>query len=160
MKKSLLTILGFWISTTILIGQFKKVTGTIPNTKPSPLIIDVEELKSLYKGADFSKTTTQSSNFSAINGAALDFSKFSIIQYNEENLPIAIKGKLSDKARQGKDLLTQSYAYLNAVKTQIKVQIPESEFVMTRIDTDELGGKHIRFDQQYNGIKIYGSESP
>ncbi|MBK8391478.1 MAG: hypothetical protein IPL23_20250 [Saprospiraceae bacterium] len=91
MKKSLLTILGFWISTTILIGQFKKVNGTIPDTKPSPLIIDVEELKSLYKGADFSKTTTQSSNFSAINGAALDFSKFSVIQYNEENLPIAIK---------------------------------------------------------------------
>ncbi|MBK8391691.1 MAG: PepSY domain-containing protein [Saprospiraceae bacterium] len=65
---------------------------------------------------------------------------------------------MSDKARQGKDLLTQSYAYLNAVKTQIKVQNPESEFVMTRIDTDEFGGKHIRFDQQYNGIKIYGSE--
>ncbi len=158
MKKIILTILGLWLSTAALIGQFKKVVGTIPDTKPSPLNIDVEELKSLYKGADFSKTTAQSSNFSAINGAALDFSKFSVIQYNDENLPIAIKGKLSDKARQGKDLITQSYAYLNAVKTQIKVQNPESEFVMTRIDTDEFGSKHIRFDQQYNGVKIYGSE--
>ncbi|MBK8633801.1 MAG: hypothetical protein IPN72_09660 [Saprospiraceae bacterium] len=88
-------------------ANLKKVTGTIPNTKPSPLIIDVEELKSLYKGADFSKTTTQSSNFSAINGAALDFSKFSIIQYNEENLPIAIKVNCSTKLRQGKDLVTK-----------------------------------------------------
>lgn len=50
-------------------------------------------------------------------------------------------------------------AFLEEVKIQMKVKDPQSEFELTGQAEDELGYSHLRFQQKFNGVPVYGGEA-
>ena len=78
---------------------------------------------------------------------------------NSNGLPIWISGKM-----EGAELLRsvstemKCLQYLEAVKSPLQIENPEEEFFVKNIKTDKLGHKHIRMQQLFQGIPIYGSE--
>ena len=50
------------------------------------------------------------------------------------------------------------FAFLTAVRNQLGVTDPQSEFRISGQSSDELGMNHIRFSQWYQGVRVYGSD--
>jgi len=48
------------------------------------------------------------------------------------------------------------YAYLNELKSILKVDFPEEQFVIRSESTDRLSKTHFRLDQVYKGVPVYG----
>lgn len=51
-----------------------------------------------------------------------------------------------------------SYNFLSQVKTDLQIQQPNDEFVIRSVETDRRGQRHVRMQQQYRGVRVYGSE--
>lgn len=75
-----------------------------------------------------------------------------------EGRPVAFEGKLDIKGRSNKDLTAQSYQYLELVKADLGIAAPDLEFREVERTNDDLGQIHIKFQQQYEGIPIYGKQ--
>ncbi len=82
-------------------------------------------------------------------------SNLKVVEISEKGLPIMIKGNLRNVPK-GRDIALQTFDYLNAVKSAIKIKSPKEEFAITERKTDELGQVHFKMQQQYEGIKVYG----
>ena len=52
-----------------------------------------------------------------------------VVQTSENGLPIMIKGNLRS-ASNGRDMALQTFDYLNAIKSAIKIRTPEKEFAI------------------------------
>ena len=76
---------------------------------------------------------------------------------SEEGLPLLIEGTLSEEQQ---DLLLeeQAYAYLEAAKSLLFIEQPRSEFVISKMNKDIEGEWHIRMQQQYRGIEVFGGQ--
>ena len=48
--------------------------------------------------------------------------------------------------------------FLQNVKTEMHIKTPEQEFKVTEMNTDELAKTHIRLEQSFQGIPVYGAE--
>jgi bacillolysin len=72
-------------------------------------------------------------------------------------LPIWIKGAFKS-LQNGKPLAENALAYLAKVQEIMKIRNAEQEFVITDIQTDDLGQTHLRAQQIYQGIRLYGAE--
>lgn len=170
MKRDLLRILIallFSYSTCQLSGQSgfdaKKKTGEPSNTSSL-------KAKSV-NGINSSGTT-------ALIGKSLGFSSPKVVQKSQSlqadtrfskvivssktNLPIYIESE-GQTAAQSKSAVQKSaselaYQYLDGLKSTLKIESPEQSFAISRIDEDILGNKHIRMNQKYMGINIYGAE--
>jgi bacillolysin len=53
---------------------------------------------------------------------------------------------------------SECYQYLNQIKTLLKVSVPEDQFAVSRIIRDDAGKTHIRLNQVYKGIPVYGGD--
>lgn len=74
---------------------------------------------------------------------------------------IAIQGKVSYEtiAKAGRsNAVAQCYGYLNVVKAYLKVGAPEEEFAVSKEETDGLGLTHIKMEQRYQGLPVFGGE--
>ena len=91
------------------------------------------------------------------------------IGYNEEGVVVSIKGKnLSfglDRNSEFRDLKAENrydyiaYAFLESRKAILKVKNPKKEFKIVSEKIDDLGLKHIKFQQVYREIPIWGKEA-
>ena len=72
--------------------------------------------------------------------------------------PVWIKGIPENMDRSKNSPEEKATAYLEAVREIINIENPENEFIVTNIQTDEQGKIHIRMQQSFEGVKIYGSE--
>jgi len=52
-----------------------------------------------------------------------------------------------------------AFDYLNTIKAPLKMQAPEEEFVITKEETDKIGQQHVKIQQYFQGIKVYGGEA-
>ena len=52
----------------------------------------------------------------------------------------------------------QAYEFLEEVKGQLKIENPKKEFAAVSSNNDEHGLSHIKFQQEYKGVRIYGAE--
>ena len=84
------------------------------------------------------------------------------ITYSDDNsMPIQIKGNPSLKTLGG---LTDSeieeavYDYLKAVKRTLKINNTTQEFGISDTETDDIGMTHIRMQQYFMGLKVYGGD--
>ena len=74
-------------------------------------------------------------------------------------LPNWISGQMQGAAAQrSASIETKCIAYLEAVKSPMQIENPSEEFFVQKITTDDLGQQHIRMQQQFQGLPIYGSE--
>ena len=84
-----------------------------------------------------------------------------ILYTNDNTLPAFIETK-RDKAASftsaRKDLQTGCYEYLKELQTLLKIDHPEENFIIQRSQTDKNNNIHIRLQQHYKGVPIYGAE--
>lgn len=78
--------------------------------------------------------------------------------------PIFISGALESKDELDELPTTKSawiakgHEYLTAVSPLMQIKNAATEFVATSVETDELGQTHIKYQQQFEGIEVYGGE--
>lgn len=80
-----------------------------------------------------------------------------IVETAQSGRPIMIKGELK-QGTNGRDVSIQAFDYLEAIKTPLQIKNPAAEFKIIDRKTDELGQTHIKLQQEYKGIKIYGGQ--
>jgi len=74
-------------------------------------------------------------------------------------LPIWISGKMENAASlRSASREVKCLQYLDAVKSPLQIENPEEEFFVKKINTDDLGQTHIRMQQQFQGVPVYGAE--
>ncbi|CAZ98044.1 M4 family metallopeptidase [Zobellia galactanivorans] len=84
-----------------------------------------------------------------------------VIGRSEDGIPLFIKSKAGKEvasltAKQSSEQVIKDY--LAGVKHLIQVKDPDAEFVEISKHTDALGQKHIKMQQVFKGIKVYGGE--
>ena len=79
---------------------------------------------------------------------------------NEAGSPVLIEYKKSLPASaNGKtNLAAASMSYLKELKPLLNLQNPEQEFEVLNIEQDELNQTHIKLQQTFKGINVYGGE--
>ncbi len=107
-------------------------------------------LKSRMTGTFEPKTLEFEINFE--NGLSV------LSRSEEKQLPIFIKGKPTLKIKEGNDMDTKSMNFLENAKGLMSIKNPSEEFRIVNSKEDDLGYTHIKYQQQINGIPVYGSE--
>jgi bacillolysin len=82
---------------------------------------------------------------------------FSVLTANN-GLPTMIQGTLPISSSRETPLATRATQYLDAVKNAMNIKNPAEEFEVTRLETDELGQSHVRMQQKFGGIPVWGGE--
>jgi len=79
---------------------------------------------------------------------------------DEAGVPVLIEYKKSlSAASNGKINMTNATLnYLKELKPLLQVQNPEQEFDITNIEQDALNHTHIRLQQTFKGVPVYGGE--
>ncbi len=79
--------------------------------------------------------------------------------YKETDLAIPqfVSGNLSAGVARGSEL-TAAISFLNEHRDAYRMKDPQNEMVLNRVDEDRLGMVHVRLDQYYKGISVYGGE--
>ncbi|HFC00635.1 MAG TPA: hypothetical protein ENJ53_07505, partial [Phaeodactylibacter sp.] len=164
MKYTILFIISFFFLGNInVLAQSPKdkdfhFSKTKNNAAPTSTLKDIRSIPHAPKTI----LTNPLSNFTAIPFAAktTDNQRFIKIKKDKTTgLPIWISGKLENAAAQRSATLeTKCIQYLDAIKTDLRIENPSEEFFIKKTDTDDLGQRHIRMQQQFRGIPIYGSE--
>ena len=140
--------------------QFKQVNGshnTQINTNQSELHPLWKFKKSGEEARDFTKVRFQPKELSSKNLIQLP-QGFIVEHYDENNNPIAISGKLEEKARRGKDLEDQSKTYIDKIGKIIGIDNPWEELKLLETNNDDQGQTHLKFNQTYRGVEILGAE--
>ena len=85
-----------------------------------------------------------------------------IIKAPDSNLPVMIKGKSHSVSPLRKTANTvdsrELYQYLDEVKGDMQIVHPSEEFVIRNVQTDDLQSTHIKMQQKYKGLDVYGGE--
>lgn len=84
-----------------------------------------------------------------------------VLYTSENNLPIFIESiRTAGAARSAerKDARTGSQDYIIELKDVIKATNPNSDFAVQRVETDADNHSHVRLNQRYKNIPVYGSE--
>ncbi len=74
----------------------------------------------------------------------------------ENGLPILFEGKTEASANVA-DVKAGALAYLASLRPTDILE-PMAEFVAKRVETDELGNSHVRLEQVYKGVSVFGGE--
>ncbi len=77
---------------------------------------------------------------------------------SQHGLPTMIQGNLSDASVRELPLSNRAVQYLDAVKNAMQVKNPSEEFEIKSIETDELGQSHVRMQQKFGNVPVWGSE--
>jgi bacillolysin len=84
-----------------------------------------------------------------------------IIYSSETSLPVFIQTAPENSSKTKSTSLQISslcFSYLNELKSVLKVDYPENQFAIKNIITDRFSKTHIRLNQVYKGIPVYGAE--
>lgn len=89
---------------------------------------------------------------------ASEHSKISIVR-GENGLPIFFEGKTaaSENAGESKPIAEHALEYCASLQPQ-GILKPELEFVAKTAQSDEQGNQHVRLEQVFNGLPVWGGE--
>ncbi len=113
----------------------------------------------IKKNKSTHKTSTLHSfqSLSALKAPVLSTPNLTIIQDKDTQLPIFIKGTIGDYEK-GNTTTARAYDYLEVIKSDMQIKNTAKEFVTKSIHSDKRGMTHIKMQQTYQGIPVYGSE--
>jgi len=77
---------------------------------------------------------------------------------HHSKLPIFIAGNPTLSIRSGNTPETQGYNFLENAKELMQIQNPSQEFRVIHSETDDLGMTHVKYQQEFKGIPVYGAE--
>ena len=87
---------------------------------------------------------------------------FKKVNYSSETgLPFYIQtlpGKSTAVKSTSVDPATACFSYLNKIKSLLKTDNPEDQFAIRTVQKDEYNKTHVRLDQVYKGIPVYGGD--
>jgi Zn-dependent metalloprotease len=82
--------------------------------------------------------------------------------YNQQGQVIFLSGKLTNPSgtalKSTPNLEAACYEYLEAIQTDLQIRDARAEFRIKSTQTDELGISHVKLEQMYKGIPVYGGE--
>ncbi len=85
-----------------------------------------------------------------------------VIRSKETNLPIFIHSSpkvASSLKSTSQNAENQVFAYLDELKDLLQVDSPRENFKISHIGTDGNGKTHVRLEQIYKGIEVYGADA-
>ncbi len=108
----------------------------------------------------------QTANFkmqplSPIVRPAVDHGDLKMIRCDNTKLPIFIKGQARSQKialRQALTVHQQGMAYINPIRDLLKINNPDQEFEVLKVNQRPGREQHVRLQQYYNGIEVYGGE--
>lgn len=84
-------------------------------------------------------------------------------KYNHQGQVIFLSGTLPNPAntalKSTASMEAACYEYLQAIQTDLKIRDAREEFRIKSTQTDELGIIHVKLEQIYQGIPVYGGEA-
>ncbi len=82
-----------------------------------------------------------------------------VTHYLEDNqaVPTFVSGRLAEKVARGTEAAA-AIRFFEDNKSAYRMTDPQKELSVTRIETDDLGMRHVRFKQQYQGLPVIGGE--
>lgn len=80
-----------------------------------------------------------------------------IYQENLRGEASFVSGQLAQSISRGSEEQA-SLAFFEANKDAFGLKEPSTELSLRRLDVDRLGHRHLRFDQLYNGVRVYGAQ--
>ncbi len=130
------------------------------------------ELSKLYYQNNFDKQNNKLQNNSAPNlnfqnlkpaeftKKNLQYEGFSEVYYNSTGLPIFVSFNTSSSLKEPNKILSNQviYNYLESNKELFKINDPLQEFNIQDQVTDNEGNTHIKMQQKFNEIPIWGKE--
>ena len=88
--------------------------------------------------------------------------RFAEQQYDKNGLLILIENPqgygVPFNGRSEEAVVSACYNYLDRIKTAMKIQNPEEEFFPETQWEDELGYTHVKMQQYYHGLEVFGGE--
>ena len=84
--------------------------------------------------------------------------QLTILKDEVTKLPTWIKGNPGIPATSSRAATDISQTYLNAIQSLIQIESPADEFELKSVRADKNGDQHIRLQQMYEGLKVFGSE--
>jgi bacillolysin len=107
--------------------------------------------------------------FNLFSRNLLQDSTVKIVRSSDTRLPIFITtpanafipGNISAKIKNtnvSEDVKDLSFAYLKEISSITKMSDPINQFSISSIESDELGYTHIRMQEVFKGVKLYGGE--
>jgi bacillolysin len=85
------------------------------------------------------------------------------ITVDENGMPSMIEGiptnvKKGSRSARMSALASSAYNYLEAIKPYLKLANPDAELDILKSETDEIQTTHLRMQQSYKGVPVYGGE--
>lgn len=166
MKKQLLFILcltlaGLTASAQSTFDDKKRNPSTIAKTSQSTKF-DFSNLKVKEKSNALGKARTSYQMPSVFNwNGAPALYEHKVLKSSETGLPVFIESKATEdtkKFAKNQSVETVGMNYLMDIKGLLRVKDPSSEFQSISKKVDDLGQTHMKMQQVYNGVKVYGSE--
>ncbi len=78
------------------------------------------------------------------------------VRYDDNGVPTFLKGKLSKHA--GDEKVEFAFNFLDEYNDLFLLQKPKAELKLESEKMDKAGNTHLRFDQYYEGIPVWGAE--
>ncbi len=118
--------------------------------RPNGLPVNTENL--------FNQINVQYHSIPFLDKSMIGHPEFSVLTA-DGGLPTMIQGVLpASKKVENASIEMQSFSYLNEIKDMMHINNPDEEFEIKNQQSDENGNTHIRFQQMYKGVKVWGSE--
>lgn len=135
-------------------AQLKTITSN-SNTKASETVIDVPDFK---KKNIFKALTNRSFSPKTLTYIPIEQNGLKVKNRAKNNLPILISGEPKLALRSTDTKEGKAMNFLENAKGLMFIDNPSEEFKILKSDTDALGITHIKYQQMYMGIPIYGAE--
>jgi len=160
MKKvlSLLVLLAFLAAPTFA-QHSKKKPSTTGKAPENPQILVPGKAMVPMASNPFGVATPRPKPMPTLQPQTLSKTSDISIVRGENGLPILFEGKTtaSGTASESKPIAERALEYCASIQPQGIAQ-PEAEFVHQKSQTDEQGNAHVRLEQVYNGLPVWGSE--
>ncbi len=147
---TLMTV-SFLMAGTSLFGQFKSIKfGQTPKNKIIKL--EIPDGKIIRGTAKASSFVPRSVSFHANS----DFARVTTDQ--NTNLPIFIEGTTPVEGFTRSRISTMVFDFLAKAGPMLAIEDAPQEFEVGTIEEDDLGYTHVRIEQVYKGIPVFGGE--
>ncbi len=133
----------------------KKLPGS---TKISPQPLQSFNTAKKASSAPQSRFQPLQANFSTLK---LDRQVFSDPGFNANGRLVFVEGQLPSTSKSLGKALTEKEEcaeYLTALQSVLGILNPSSEFEIVKSEYDEIGMQHIKLEQKFMGIPVYGGE--
>lgn len=148
--KKILTIAIIAISSSMY-GQLKTVEFTNDVPASTDITIEVPDIKKHIVNRRVNGTwDPKSINYVQSTGLKVNAT-------SNDGLPLLITGIHSDVEATASPE-QQAVGYLEAAAELMQIANPQDEWQITKVTTDDLGMTHVRCQQVYEGVPVYGSE--